>query len=76
MGRVVVREELLARIEEIARARHTTVEHQIDELLSGAVGRAATRHDIRRRLDSIAALTPVGIRQTDSVAMLREDRDQ
>lgn len=76
MGSVVVREELLARIEKIARARRTTVEHQIDELLSDAVGRETKQDDVRRRLDLVAAMTPAGVRQTDSVTMLREDRNR
>lgn len=59
-----------------AEANSRTVEAEAEELLSQAIkvplGRADKWAEVRR----IAAMTPKGVPQTDSVIMLREDRER
>lgn len=76
MGTVAVREELLARVAEIARARHLPLEAQVEEFLREAVDRRNALAGARRRLEEVAAMTPRGVTQTDSVDLLREDRER
>jgi ElaB/YqjD/DUF883 family membrane-anchored ribosome-binding protein len=69
-------DELLAKLEELARSNRVSVEVQAERLLAEAVSALNRR---RRRLeivDRIAAMTPDGVKQTDSTILLREDRDR
>ena len=65
----------LARLEENARAHGRSVEEEAAETLRQATT-ASTRADMIARLDEIAAMTPKGIKQTDSTLLVREDRDR
>ncbi len=67
---------VIAKLAELARGNHLSVEEQAQRLLVEAVDMVDRR---RRRLeiaDRIAAMTPKGIVQTDSTILLREDRDR
>jgi hypothetical protein len=76
MPNLAISEELFERLKVVAHARHVTVEQQAEELLTAAIPRPAPRAALRRRFDEIAALTPRGVTQSDSVALLRKERDR
>ena len=66
----------LARLSELARLNRLSVQEQAERILAEALD---TRERRRRRVESaarIAAMTPKDVAQTDSVLLLREDRDR
>lgn len=70
-----VDEDLLARLLELAAANHLSVEEQAAQLLKEG-SRREERGGRVAVLKAIAAMTPKGVHQTDSVALLREDRNR
>ncbi|HKG85540.1 MAG TPA: hypothetical protein VKB16_20680 [Beijerinckiaceae bacterium] len=76
MANLAISDELFERLAKIASARKLPIERQAEEFLSEAVNRRTRRADLRRMFDEIAALTPKNVPQTDSVILLREDRDR
>lgn len=76
MANLAIDDELFERVARIAHARKVPVEKQAEEMLSEAVERRSRPTDLRRMFDEIAALTPKDVHQTDSVRLLREDRDR
>lgn len=76
MGQLSISDELLDRVAELARARRLPVDVQAEELLREAMDHRRDRTNLRVRFDKIAAMTPTGAQQTDSVLLLREDRDR
>jgi hypothetical protein len=50
-----------------------TVEEEATESLRAAT-RKLSREEILARLDAVAAMTPKDVKQTDSTALVREDR--
>ena len=77
MGEMNVRidEGLRARLEQSARAHNRSLDEEVSLLLKKALEmpERESLYDAARR---IAAMTPKGVKQTDSVEMLREDRDR
>jgi len=69
-------EAIVAKLADLARANHLSIEQQAQKLLL----EANDAHDRRRRrlelADRVAAMTPKGVIQTDSTILLREDRDR
>jgi hypothetical protein len=76
MATLAISDELFERVARMARARHLPVERQAEELLTEAVDRRSRSKNLRHRFDEIASLTPRGVTQTDSVKLLREDRNR
>ncbi|MFZ0606364.1 MAG: hypothetical protein WAM75_01640 [Xanthobacteraceae bacterium] len=74
MGLIAVRDDLLTRIAKLAEARRLPVEAQTEKLLIDSIQRTEAVDELKRLMDSIAALTPRGVHQTDAVELLREDR--
>ncbi|CAN7312652.1 FitA-like ribbon-helix-helix domain-containing protein [Pararhizobium sp. LjRoot238] len=72
---VKIDESLLMRLEDRARAHNRSLDDEVKFLLERALEKPEREslYDAARR---IAAMTPKGIKQTDSVEMLREDRDR
>ena len=69
-------EVTLARLSELARLNRVSVQEQAERILTEALDMRERR---RRRVESaarIAAMTPKDVAQTDSVILLREDRDR
>ena len=64
----------LAKLSESAKAHGRTVEEEAAEILRRAA--APSRAEVLARLDEIAAMTPKGVKQTDSTILVREDRDR
>jgi plasmid stability protein len=77
MGQVLVRnldDGVIQALKERAEARGHSLEQELREILT-----KASRYDTEEALavvDRIAAMTPKGVKQTDSVTILREERDR
>lgn len=65
---------LVQRVRNSAARRNVSVEEEIVDTLRARF--AAEREDLLRRADAVAAMTPIDVEQTDSTAMVREDRDR
>ena len=76
MGTLAVDDELLTRIAKLAKARKVPLETQAEKLLIDSIERDETAVGLRQLMDAVAAMTPPGIKQTDSVELLREDRSR
>lgn len=66
-------EVLLTRLTDLAREHNRSVDQEIIALLQAAV--RPRREDLPAIAARIAAMTPKGVKQTDSVEILREVRD-
>ena len=78
MGNVTVRnidDDVIACLKAQAKANHRSLEGEIRHLLERQVSRHTRLEDFRERTARLAALTADGP-QSDSVALLREDRDR
>jgi plasmid stability protein len=78
MGEIRIKIEedsLLTRISDLAQANKRSVEDEVKALLQTALpAPRVRREDLRALAQSIAAETPKGVKQTDSVEILREIR--
>ena len=78
MGTLVIEgldKRLLDDLARLAERNSITVELQVKRLLEQAMVRR-DRSDLVARAEDIAAMTPKGVAQTDSILLLREDRDR
>ena len=75
MRTVNIRDEIIERIERIADHRQMPIDRRIEELLAESIERHEESRNLRMFVESVAAMTPKGVAQTDSVVILREDRD-
>ena len=78
MGRIVldgIDDVVIDRLARLAESNSTSLEEQVRTVLAQVTPRP-DRRDLVRLAEAIAAMTPAGIVQTDSVALLREDRDR
>ena len=66
----------LAALSELAKLNRLSIEEQAEKILAEAVDMLARRRRRAESVDRIAAMTPKGVPQTDSVVLLREDRDR
>jgi plasmid stability protein len=78
MGEIRIKIEddsLLRRLSDLARLNNRSVEDEVQALLTAALpAPRVRREDLRALAESIAAMTPKGVKQTDSVEILREIR--
>lgn len=74
--RIKVEDEgLLARLSDRARSNNRSIGEEVEALLDAALpAPRVRREDLRALAESIAAATPKGVKQTDSVELLREIR--
>jgi plasmid stability protein len=72
--KIAVDSATLARLEEKAKAHGRSVAEEAAETLRQATD-TPTRAEMLKRFDEIAAMTPKGVKQTDSTLLIREDRD-
>ncbi|WFS00458.1 hypothetical protein [Rhizobium tumorigenes] len=72
--RIRIDEGLLTKLENLARAHQRTLEEEINERLIASV--APHKESLYEAAVRIAAMTPKGVKQTDSVEILREIRDE
>ena len=68
-------DHVISRLEERAQANERSLEGEIRHVLTERVNPRSRLVQFRARVQKIAALT-AGTSQTDSVALLREDRDR
>jgi plasmid stability protein len=76
MATVTIRdldEKVVAKLKARAKSNNRSLEAELRELLSGVVREEERRQRFLTKADRIAAMTPKA-RQTDSTAMLRQDR--
>jgi antitoxin FitA len=79
MGQALIRnldDDLLADYREAAKLNQRSLEAELREALKTVRPMSAVRHrEVLERLSAIRAMTPAGIKQTPSEALVREDRD-
>lgn len=75
IDRIAVDDATLARLAERARRHGRTIQEEAAEALRLA-SEALPPDEFVRRAEAIAAMTPKGVRQTDSTLLIREDRDR
>ncbi|ATQ68315.1 MULTISPECIES: FitA-like ribbon-helix-helix domain-containing protein [Methylosinus] len=71
-----ISDEMVTRIEERAALHQRTLEEEAAALLQSALAAPLCPEDRYLLAKRIAAMTPKDIPQTDSVELLREDRDR
>jgi len=74
MGTIAVRDDLITRIAKLAEASRVPIETQAEKLLIDSIRRSESVGELRRLMDTVAAMTPKESHQTDAVELLREDR--
>ena len=78
MGNLTIRnldDRIIEQLKVQAKQNHRSLEGEIRHLLTQQVDRVGRIVDFRERTRKLASLT-TGTRQTDSVKLLREDRDR
>lgn len=68
-------DSVVERLKEKAARSGRSLEAELREVLRQAANRK-TREELLAAADRIAAMTPKGVKQTDSAELLREDRDR
>lgn len=79
MGELTIRLEdakLLETLEQMAALHGRPVAAEVEDLVRRAAVEHRRRLDLVRRADEIAAMTPKGVVQTDSVEIIREMREE
>ncbi len=66
----------LLAIEAMAAANHLTLEEQAREIIMTNLIARIPKDKLLENADRIAAMTPKGVKQTDSAILIREDRDR
>ena len=69
-------EETVAGLSELAKLNRLSLEEQAEKILAEAVDMRARRRRRVESADRIAAMTPKDVVQTDSLILLREDRER
>ncbi len=67
--------DVVDRLKRKARQNHRSLEAELRVILEDEAGRL-TGKEARALADRIAAMTPEGVKQSDSAELLREDRDR
>ncbi len=70
-----VDDEVVEQLKKKAQENNRCVEAELRELLKHAAHRRSPE-ELLALADRIAAMTPEGVKQTDSAELLREDRDR
>lgn len=73
--KITIDDETMRKLESDARKHGRSVEAEAAEWLRLGSGRLS-RAEMVARFDAIAAMTPKGVKQTDSTVLIREDRDR
>ncbi|AOO79761.1 hypothetical protein [Bosea vaviloviae] len=75
MGQLAINDRLLNQVTAEAKARGVSPTTLVESLLATSLRGAVHRADLKARLKAVAAMTPQGVAQTDSVVLVRQDRD-
>ena len=79
MGTVTIRnldDGVVKKLKAAAKENHRSLEAELREILSNEVRHREKMRQFRAEADRIAAMTPKGVKQTDSALLIREDRDR
>jgi plasmid stability protein len=79
MGELTIKLEdasLLQKLQEMASSHGNSLEVEVQEVLEGAVAQYEDRLDLVKRAREIRAMTPKGVKQTDSVEIIRQMREE
>jgi len=79
MGTLTIRnleDDVIARLKEKAKQNGRSLEAEVRTILTGAAGRKLSRAEAVALSDLARAMTPKGVKQTDSVELLREGREE
>jgi len=76
MGKLARADEVLDEVAAAARAHGAPSETIARELLLEGLRGHKSNEALRELMEAIAAMTPKGVVQTDSVLLIREDRDR
>jgi len=79
MGELTIRLKdagLVQALEEMASLHGKSVEAEVQALIEGAVADYERRLEVVRRAQEIRAMTPKGVKQTDSVEIIRQMREE
>jgi len=68
-------DSVVERMKEKAAQNGRSLEAELREVVRQAASRR-TRQELLAAADRIAAMTPKGVKQTDSAELIREDRDR
>lgn len=68
--------ETLEALSRQAESNGHSVSEEARHIIARNVRRKMTREEFIRRAEAIAAMTPKGVKQTDSTILIREDRDR
>jgi plasmid stability protein len=68
-------DHVVKRLKKKAAQSGRSLEAELREILRQAANRK-TREELLAAADRIAAMTPKGVKQTDSAELIREDRDR
>ncbi len=68
-------DKVVERLKKRAKDNGRSLEAELRELLKQAANRKSPK-ELLAIADRIAAMTPAGVKQTDSAELLREDRDR
>jgi plasmid stability protein len=71
-----VDDALVEKITDLAKEHNHSVENEIRDLLRQAVEAKPRSKSLIDIANTVAALTPTGVPQTDSAILLRKDRDR
>lgn len=66
----------LAALSELAKANNKTLEIETREILEHALAQRLNRLELLKRAQRISAMTPKGIKQSDSTDFIREERNR
>jgi len=75
MGQLAINDKLLRQVTAEAKARGVSPTTLVESLLATSLRGAVRRAGLKARLKAVAAMTPDGVEQTDSVVLVRQDRD-
>lgn len=71
-----VDEDVVKELKKIAKQHGRSLEAELRRLVTETAERQERRRRFLERIDRTAAMTPKGVKQTDSALLLREDRDR
>jgi antitoxin FitA len=79
MGKITITgldDDLTRRLDALPNARRDAIEAELRETARFLIDRSDRSNERRHLADRIAAKTPAGVPQTDSVDLLRQDRER
>lgn len=76
MGVLKISDQTLEEVEALAKAKAMPADQQAEQLIREALMHRRERDRLVAGLREVRAMTPADVVQTDSVVLLREDRDR